>query len=175
MELIRHLLSYVILWNQRDTGRGDTMYNRILVPTDGSESSRLAFSHAVNLAKMSGAEIFLLHVTFTPQTYWGNNLAYGVTISAEELEELGRNVIAETIKNIDAESKITPLIIYGSPPQKIVKFVREENIDLIIMGSHGHGPFSGAFLGSVSQRVLAKATCPVMVVKDPNGNETEGE
>lgn len=152
---------------------GDNMYKRILVPTDGSESSQLAFSHAVNLAKMSGAEIIVLHVTFTPQTYWGNNLAYGVTISEEELEELGKNVIADTIKNPAADINITSRIIYGSPAQKIVNFALEESISLIIMGSHGHGPFSGAFLGSVSQRVLAKAACPVMVIKDLNDNESE--
>jgi nucleotide-binding universal stress UspA family protein len=149
-----------------------TMYKRILVPTDGSESSRLAFSHAIKLAKISGAEIFLLHVTFTPQVYWGNNLAYGVTINEKELQELGNNIIEATLKDIETDSKVTTIIVSGSPAQKILKLINEKNIDLVIMGSHGHGPFSGAFLGSVSQRVLAKATCPVMVTKDLRRSET---
>jgi len=149
------------------------MYKRILVPTDGSASSRLALFNAVEIAKLTGAEIILLHVTFTPQAYWGNNLAYGVTISQEELEQLGTEIIQETMKNLDSTVKVSPQIITGSPAQSIIKMAADAKIDLIIMGSHGHGPFSGAFLGSVSQRVLAKASCPVMVVKDPNGYDSE--
>jgi len=150
------------------------MYNRILVATDGSESSQLALSNAIGIAKMSGAEIILLHVTFTPQAYWGNNLAYGVTISADELEQLGNEIIQQTKKEMNGQDiHITSEIISGSPAQKIVQMAKEKNIDLIIMGSHGHGPFSGAFLGSVSQRVLAKANCPVMVVKGAHDLESE--
>lgn len=149
------------------------MFKKILVPTDGSESSRAAFSKAIELAKLSDAEICLFHVTFTPQAYWGNNLAYGVSISEKELEQLGKNVIDETMKGIDAANvKVTPLIVSGSPAQKIVQEVQKQKTDLVVMGSHGHGPFAGAFLGSVSQRVLQKAKCPVMVVKDPETAET---
>lgn len=145
------------------------MFKRILVPTDGSDSSKLAFSKAVKLARLANAEVLLVHVTFTPQAYWGNNLAYGVTISEEELQDLGNTIIEETIKDIDLSNiKLTSRIISGSPPNIVVNLADEENIDLVIMGSHGHGPFAGAFLGSVSQRVLAKASCPVMVVKDTN-------
>lgn len=148
------------------------MYKRILVPTDGSGSSRLALTHAIKLARISGAEIFLLHVTLPPQAYLGNNLAYGATFSDEELQELGSSIIEETTKDQALDNiKITLKIISGSPAQKINALVREEKIDLVIMGSHGHGPFAGAFLGSVSQRVLAKVNCPVMVVKDPNSYE----
>lgn len=149
------------------------MYKRILVPTDGSASSRLALQNAAEIAKLTGAEIILLHVTFTPQAYWGNNLAYGVTISQEELEQLGTEIIQETMNNLDYEVQITPQIVTGSPATSIIKMATDAKIDLIIMGSHGHGPFSGAFLGSVSQRVLAKSFCPVMVVKDPNGYDSE--
>ncbi len=150
------------------------MYNRILVPTDGSESSKLAFFNANNIARLTNAEIILLHVTFTPQAYWGNNLAYGVTISQEELEQLGTEIIEETMKSLETNNiKVTKKIVSGSPAQSIIRIANEEEVDLVIMGSHGHGPFSGAFLGSVSQRVLAKTTCPVMVVKDPDGSEQE--
>lgn len=143
------------------------MYHKILVPTDGSQSSRNAFQHAVGVAKMSQGEILLLHITFTPQAYWGNNLAYGLNISEEELKQLGKSAINDTIYNIDYEDiDITSHIVSGSPAQRITEIAEREGTDLIIMGSRGHGPFSGAFLGSVSQRVLAKATCPVMVVKD---------
>lgn len=142
------------------------MYKRILVPTDGSEPSRNAFRHAVRVAKMSDGEIVLLHITFTPQAYWGNNLAYGLNISEEELRQLGKSAIDETIHDIDHEDIIiTSQVVCGSPAQRIIELVDREKIDLIIMGSSGHGPFKGAFLGSVSQRVLAKADCPVMVVK----------
>lgn len=146
------------------------MYKKILVAADGSESSRSAFAHAVNIARMFQGEILLLHVTFTPQSYWGNNLAYGLNISEEKLKELAKSAIDETINDIDFSGvKITYLVISGSPAQKIVEAVNNEKIDLVVMGSTGHGPFSGAFLGSVSQRVLSRAACPVMIVKDPNG------
>ncbi|NLI92476.1 MAG: universal stress protein [Peptococcaceae bacterium] len=150
------------------------MYKRILVPSDGSESSRLAFLNALEIAKITGAEIFLIHVTFTPQAYWGNNLAYGVSISEDELLNLGNEIIQETMKNMDIGNvKIISKIVFGSPAPTIIKIAKDSNVDLIIMGSHGHGPFSGAFLGSVSQRVLSKTACPVMVVKDSNSVDEE--
>jgi nucleotide-binding universal stress UspA family protein len=145
------------------------MYKNILVATDGSESSRSAFAHAVNIARKFEGKIILLHVTFTPQSYLGNNLAYGLNISEYKLKELAKSAIDETIQGIDFSGvQVTHLIVSGSPAQKIVEVVNKEKVDLVVMGSTGHGPFSGAFLGSVSQRVLSRAACPVMVVKDPN-------
>ena len=144
------------------------MYKKILVPTDGSEPSRNALRHAVRIARMSQGKILLLHITFTPQSYWGNNLAYGLNISEKELRELGKSAINETIEDIDyTDIQISSEVTSGSPWQKIIETAAHENPDLIIMGSSGHGPFKGALLGSVSQRVLAKAACPVMVVKHP--------
>ena len=145
------------------------MYRKILVPTDGSEPSRNAFRHAVDVARMSQGKILLLHITFTPQSYWGNNLAFGLNISEEELKELGKSAIDETTQDIDYGSiPISSEVVSGSPWMKIIETAARENPDIIIMGSSGHGPFKGAFLGSVSQRVLAKASCPVMIVKHPN-------
>jgi nucleotide-binding universal stress UspA family protein len=150
------------------------MFKRILVPTDGSESSRLAFLNAIDIGRLTGAEILLLHVSFTPQSYWGNNLAYEVNISEEELVQLGNDVIQETRKEIDpGDLTVNSKVVFGSAAQKIIKIAKDTKTDLIIMGSRGQGPFSGAFLGSVSQRVLARANCPVMVVKAPTGVEGE--
>jgi len=145
------------------------MYNKILVPTDGSDSAKYAFLTAVDLASKLDAEIMLLHTTFTPQAYWGYNLAHEVNISEEEIEQIGNETINETIKDIKTQGvTLSSKLVSGSPGHTIVETAEEEKADLIIMGSHGHGPISGTLIGSVSQKVLAKSNIPVMIVKDPN-------
>jgi len=142
------------------------MFKKILVPIDGSDSSNLAFSTALELAKLSNSEIILLNVTFTPQAYWGNNLAYSVSISEEELNQLGNKIINETIQNSDLSNiTVTPKVLSGNAAITILKEALLEKVDLIIMGSHGQGPIVGAVLGSVSQKVLQKSRCPVMITK----------
>lgn len=142
------------------------MYTRILVPTDASEYSRRALVSALELAKKFDAEVVLLFVTYTPEAYWGYNPAYTIEVSKEQIEETGDKTIMATLEGIDiGDVPLKKKKISGHPSSVILDEISNENIDLIVMGSHGYGPVAGAVLGSVSQRVLRKAACPVLIVK----------
>ena len=143
------------------------MFKKILVATDGSDSSKEAFRVAIKIAQQMGSQVFLLNATFVPYAYWGAHTVAGNIINQDELHSMGEEMIAATMNYCDiGDVPVTPVIVKGTAAVEIVKYATQENIRLIVMGSHGHGPISGAFLGSVSQRVLQKAPCPVMVVKD---------
>jgi nucleotide-binding universal stress UspA family protein len=142
------------------------MYKKILVPTDASEYSKRAFNQAINLAKQFQSEIIVLHVTYSPQAYWGYTVSYGISVTREDLTRNGQVALEATLAGISTYGiKIDTVLEMGNPVNRILDYVHKEKIDLIVMGSHGYGPILGPLLGSVSQRVLQKAPCPVLFVK----------
>lgn len=142
------------------------MFKRILVPTDASEYSRRALKTALELAQSIQAEIVLLHVSYTPQAYWGYTISYGITVTQEQLDENGELALDATLAGIDSEQVvINKRVESGHPVTIIVEQIKKENIDLVIMGSHGYGAIAGSVLGSVSQRVLQRSSCPVLIIK----------
>ncbi len=141
------------------------MIKRILVASDASEYSRHALSVAVEYAKQFNAEIELIHVVTQPTMAYpdlaGNFLLY----SDEQIAEIGKDVLDATLEGIDmGQVPITRKVISGYPATAILDELRRD-IDLVVMGSKGHGPIASVFVGSVTQRVLAEAPCPVLVVK----------
>ena len=142
------------------------MFKRILVPTDASEYSRRALKTALELARSIQAEVVLLHVSYTPQAYWGYTISYGITVTQEQLEQNGELALEATLTGIDSEQVVIhKRVESGHPVTIIVEQIKKENIDLVIMGSHGYGAIAGSVLGSVSQRVLQRASCPVLIIK----------
>jgi len=142
------------------------MYKRILVPTDASEFSRRALTTALEIARKFQAEVVLLFVTYVPEAYWGYNPAYTIEVSKETIAETGKQTLRDTLVGVDfGDVPLKKKIIPGHPSSVILEEVSNENIDLVVMGSHGYGPIARAVLGSVSQRVLRKSTCSVLIVK----------
>ncbi|TGE32908.1 universal stress protein [Desulfosporosinus sp. Sb-LF] len=142
------------------------MFKKILVATDASEYSRRALITALEFARTYHAEIELLFVTYIREAYWGYNVAYSVLVPQEEIEQGGELAIEATLKGIDVgDVPLKKKVVQGYPATLILEEVENEAIDLVVMGSHGYGPISGSVLGSVSQRVLQKAKCPVLIVK----------
>lgn len=142
------------------------MFKRILVPTDASEYSRRALKTALELARAVKAEVVLLHVSYTPQAYWGYTISYGITVTQEQLDQNGELALEATLTGIETEPVvITKRVESGHPVTIIVEQIKKENIDLVVMGSHGYGAIAGSVLGSVSQRVLQRASCPVLIIK----------
>lgn len=142
------------------------MFKKILVPTDASEFSVRAFKTAIELAKQFQSEIVLIHVTFTPQTYWGYTLSYGFTISQEDINNQGQLALEATTAGVPTEGiPVRTVLEIGHPVIKITDQIKKDGIDLVVIGSHGYGPLTGSVLGSVSQRVLQKSPVPVLLVK----------
>ncbi len=142
------------------------MYKKIMVPTDASEYSRRSLVTALELARKLESEVVLLFVTYTPQAYWGYNPAYSIEVSQAQIEDIGERTLQATLEGIEVgDVPLKQMKIQGHPSSVILEEVINQNIDLVVMGSHGYGPIAGAVLGSVSQRVLRKAGCPVLIVK----------
>ena len=140
------------------------MYKRILVPTDGSEFAKKAEKHALFLAMASGAEIFAVSVT-------ENNFVNGLPLDDEvyQLNQILKERSEENLKEFDElndnnDLKITHVIREGSPAKVILEVAKEEDIDLIVMGSSGKSGFDRFIMGSVADKVVNSAKCAVLVI-----------
>lgn len=140
---------------------------KILVPTDASEYSRKALKMALEIARRNGSVIELFSVVEMPEVRSYADMARGDNDTwLEEIRQLGEQAIKATLEGIDT-SGITMIkrSMKGKPANLILREIEKENIDLVIMGSHGYGAVMGAILGSVSQRVLQGAKCSVLIAK----------
>jgi len=137
---------------------------KILVPLDGSNNSLLGFDHAISLAKLSGASIVGVHISYAP-----GNLAYPRQgfINQQLVKEA--NSYLNTAKERCAESGIAFIskILPGTPSHGIVKCGQEvrNGINMIVMGTRGLSSAKESFLGSVSNHVVHKSKVPVLLVK----------
>lgn len=148
------------------------MYDRILVAVDGSDTSLLALSHAVELAKVFGSELTLLSVIDKFKLPFSAEYGLG---AQESRERLVRGVL-ENLDKVTVELgeshpdiMIDPRVGEGRPAKIIVEVAEEEDFDLIVMGSQGFGLIVGWFLGSVSDEVANSCTKPLLIVKKPAG------
>jgi nucleotide-binding universal stress UspA family protein len=139
------------------------MYKRILVPTDGSEFAVKAQKHALFLAKVSGAEIIAVSVT-------ENNFVNGLPLDDEvyQLNQILNERSEENLKEFDKLNedniKVTHVVREGSPAKVILEVSKEEDVDLIVMGSSGKSGFDRFIMGSVADKVVNSAKCAVLVV-----------
>ncbi|KGK87823.1 universal stress protein UspA [Desulfosporosinus sp. HMP52] len=142
------------------------MFKKILVATDASEYSRRALITALEIAQKYDAEIELLFVSYIREAYWGNNVAYGILVPQEQIDEAGEQALEATLQGIDVGNiSVQKKMVQGYPSTMILEEAKKLEADLVVMGSHGYGPITGSLLGSVSQRVLPRAECPVLIVK----------
>ncbi len=148
-----------------------TRFNKVLIPTDFSDPSREAARVGVGLVAEGGTVILCHVVDDTPLTYG----YVGVTLSQPELQsrlareaenELETFSVPETPSGVRVERRI----LHGNPFVSLVQFAREENVDLIVIGTHGRTGLRHILIGSVAEKVVRKAYCPVLVVR-PAGTE----
>jgi len=141
---------------------------RILCPVDLSETSQHALRHAVAIAKWYGSRVTVFYVTGAPllpqPPMLFANLPDGADMSDEERRQLEEHLESWLTPARDAGVQADLLFDNGSPAARIVEHAAAEAIDLIVMGTHGLSGFERLLLGSVTERVLRKAGCPVMTV-----------
>jgi nucleotide-binding universal stress UspA family protein len=138
--------------------------SRILVPVEFSPRCSGAVQYAETLACHFGAEIVLLHVAISPTLPYGSPelLAYSSEsdLAAAQVEErtaMLEGFQAEELKDLP----VTRVVLQGDPARVIVNYAHENRCDLIVMPTHGYGPFRRFLLGSVTGKVLHDASCPV--------------
>jgi nucleotide-binding universal stress UspA family protein len=142
----------------------------ILVPTDFSEHSDKAIRQAADIAEQNDSKIYLLHVVGWAQE-WAN---YTISIPGETIKTIVDDSVKAAKKTMEAEVdklrktrkvEVTYDVKVGVPHQQILKEHEERKVDLIVMGSHGRGEVTKILIGSVADRVIHQAKCPVLLVR----------
>ena len=144
------------------------IFHRIVIPTDFSECSRNAWDMARKLGA-AGGELVLLHVV-TEVPRFGEGL-----LTAQRASEIDAAVrrwaeanLADWVAEARSEGlKVRSALHTGAPYREIVDLARDERADLIVIGTHGRGGMDRALMGSVSDRVVRLAPCPVLTVREP--------
>ena len=143
--------------------------NRILVPTDFSEHSERAAAYALELARRFDAvEVHCLHVSDIPADLLATS-AYYMTGPSEHFidqvrEESQKNLDAFIAKNLPGVPVIKAFV-EGGAFVEIVRYARDNKIELMVIATHGRTGLKHALFGSVAEKVIRKAPCPVLVVK----------
>lgn len=137
--------------------------NHILVPTDFSGTAREAADYALGLAQQFGADITLYHVIEDPVVHVP--ALDGHAVQTREPEDFSDVALAEWILPEDASGlTIHREWEHGHPVSCILNYVNEHGCDLIVMGTHGRGLLGHMLFGSVAERVVRGAKCPVLTV-----------
>jgi universal stress protein A len=139
---------------------------RILVPVDFSEESKHAFEYARWLAAQFGSTVDLLHVVSLPPFMGTELLLAGPGREQKALDKWIREQVGEQMEEfVPAGIEVERRFVIGSAAEGIVDTAKSEGYDLIVMGTHGRTGLGHLLLGSVAQRVLQHAPCPVLTVK----------
>lgn len=143
-----------------------SIINQILVPTDFSESADAALTYAATLADQVGAAISLVHVFEDPDVLSVYSEQYVPTSQAlrEQILTDLRRRLSERMQALGRPGG-TPKVLFGGTAAAIVANARERGTDLIVMGTHGRHGMAHLLLGSVAERVVRTAACPVLVVR----------
>lgn len=149
------------------------MLKSILVPLDGSELSEKALKYAQAIVP-DGGRIHLLSVVDTPE--YPTSIYYPAGLPSFELaySELQRDVlpqtqeylarVAEHLQQSNANINVTVKVTIGEPAATIIDYVRDFEIDAVVMSTHGRSGISRWLFGSVAQKVLSAVKCPVFVI-----------
>lgn len=151
------------------------MYQKILVPLDGSTLSELALPHAEALARHFDSEIILTRVcqpVAMPVEFYPAmaGVAYDYQLDLQEqVEKEVTDYLAEWQKKLQqAKLKCRCLALEGFVPEAILKVAETERVDLIVMSTHGRSGLSRWVYGSVAAKVLQAAPCPILLVRAKN-------
>ena len=142
---------------------------KILYPTDFSKHSLAALPYARDMAEKFSADLHVLHVVDSAYQYWmaGGEDTAPVVMSENELTESAQQQMDDFIeKNLsDYKEQITVKLIPGKPFLEIIHYARDQGIDMIVIATHGYGALTSMLIGSVTEKVLRKAPCPVMTIR----------
>ena len=151
------------------------MYNRILVPVDGSDSAWKALDYAKTLGEKFQAELLVLHVV---QPYYSTPILATpmdtpfIPIQPQDVERSGQQLLTaaqERLKKYPRE--IVTKLEFGHPAERILALAKEWPADVIVIGSRGLSGIAEFFLGSVSSTVAQYAKIPVLIVKEEEEKE----
>lgn len=134
---------------------------KILFPTDFSHTGDAALALATSLARDTGATLLIVHAEEPPTAYGGGELYYGIPEPAtEDLRKM-----LHKIEPTDPAVPFEHRLITGDPAHAVVRLAKEEEVDMIVIGTHGRTGLSRMLMGSVAEAIVRRAECPVLTYK----------
>ena len=143
---------------------------KVLYPTDFSELSLVALKYARSFAEQFDAELHCLHVLDEAYQYWLALGPDGVPVGPDtrQLLKTSKEHMAKfTDEHLDDAPNLIVQVNTGRPFVEIIRYARDCEIDLIVISTHGRSGLNHVFMGSVAEKVVRKAPCPVLTVKSP--------
>jgi universal stress protein A len=134
----------------------------VLVPTDFGQAAEAALAYGRTLARMFGADLHLLHVM--DNTFFRPAAADPLTVKATAYRQLQARLTPADCSELHARATVE---VSDDPDQVIVEYAHAWKIGLIVMGTHGRQGAAHVLMGSVAERVVRKAPCPVLTVRQP--------
>jgi nucleotide-binding universal stress UspA family protein len=153
------------------------MYEKILVPLDGSDFAEKALDHAIKLANAFNSDLFLVQVVMTPIA-----VAVPYDISYQYNEEFRETAMNEAYKYLNSISarlhddfgtRLHTKVIEGNVVESLLDYSNFQSIDLIVMATHGRSGFSRWVFGSVAESMLRAADCPIFLVRAKTASKSE--
>lgn len=147
--------------------------SRILAPVDFSAGSNAALSYALFFADRFGAEVHVLHVWEVPQTLRPDLMVWLEGAEHQPLEiilgEQAQREMSEFLNTLEPEvrGRIKPRTEQGNTVKTILHVAEHEHFDLLVLGTHGRTGLLHVLMGSVAERVVRQARCPVLTVRSP--------
>ena len=144
-------------------------WKRICCPIDFSDASRAAMEVAADLARRTGAELTLLHAYPVPGYTFPDGSVVASPKMLQDLAEGAERHLEQWRKDAAAAGapQVRTAKSAGEPAGEIVAFARDERMDLLVLGTHGRTGLEHALMGSIAERVVRRAHCPVLTVRPP--------
>lgn len=143
-------------------------WKRIVCPIDFSDASRAAMEVAADLARRFGAELVLLHAYPIPGYTFPDGSVVASPKMMQELAEQAERHLGEwrsDAERLAGGPRVGMEKAVGEPAAEILSYARESGVDLLVLGTHGRTGLEHALMGSVAERVVRKAHCPVLTVR----------
>ena len=144
------------------------MFDKILVPVDGSEAAWHALEYARTLGEQFNSSITIVHVVqphYTLPTIAINGEIPFLSVNLEEVEATGYKIIELAKEKMHDYSNMEATLEFGHPAERILSLAKDHHYNLIVIGSRGLSGISEFFLGSISSNVSQYSKIPVMIVK----------
>jgi nucleotide-binding universal stress UspA family protein len=139
---------------------------KIIITTDFSETSLLAIKHGASLAKCCSGEVYLLHII---TKHWEQFNVFTPNVTVDSIEK-GSVAVQAKMAELATEIRrdygvtVTTVVNTGNPTSEIVKFAKEINAGMVIMGTHGYSAWEDLTIGSNAMKVITKSPCPVLTM-----------
>jgi nucleotide-binding universal stress UspA family protein len=147
------------------------VYKKILVPLDGSPQAECVIPHLETIAKTGVKDIELISVVEPIEIPTRGRIA----INEDDLKKIAAELKSDAHKYLDQVAKrltrsgikVHPIILTGKPAESLIEYIENNDIDLVIMATHGRSGITRLFWGSIAEKVLRSVVVPVLLVKNP--------